>query len=77
MFDDLIKREDAIKAAWGDDINPSEDGMVFEAQSHIDRDIRRNPSQTDWKCGNACEAPWYRNAWSLPDDWHNVHQISY
>ncbi|MBR3376141.1 MAG: hypothetical protein IKG44_00405 [Mogibacterium sp.] len=44
MFDDLIKREDAIKAAWGDDINPSEDGMVFEAQSHIDRDIRLIPS---------------------------------
>ena len=37
---DLIKRSDAIKAIWGDDINPSEDGMVFESQSHIDRDIR-------------------------------------
>lgn len=41
---DLIKRADAIKAIWGDDINPSEDGMVFEAQSHIDRDIRLIPS---------------------------------
>lgn len=41
---DLIKRSDAIKAVWGDDINPSEDGMVFEAQSHIDRDIRLIPS---------------------------------
>lgn len=37
---DLIKRSDAIKAIWGDDINPNEDGMVFESQSHIDRDIR-------------------------------------
>lgn len=44
MSDGLIKREDAIKAVWGDDINPSEDGMVFEAQSHIDRDIRLSPS---------------------------------
>lgn len=41
---DLIRREDAIKAVWGDDINPNEDGMVFEAQSHIDRDIRLIPS---------------------------------
>ena len=40
MSDDLIRRSDAIKAIWGDDINPSEDGMVFEAQSHIDRDMR-------------------------------------
>ena len=40
MSDDLIKRSDAIEVIWGDDINPSEDGMVFEAQSHIDRDIR-------------------------------------
>ena len=44
MSDDLIRRSDAIKAIWGDDINPSEDGMVFEAQSHIDRDIRLIPS---------------------------------
>lgn len=44
MSDDLIRRSDAIKAVWGDDINPSEDGMVFEAQSHIDRDIRLSPS---------------------------------
>ena len=44
MSDDLIKRSDAIGAVWGDDINPSEDGMVFEAQSHIDRDIRLIPS---------------------------------
>ncbi len=44
MSEDLIKRSDAIKAVWGDDINPSEDGMVFEAQSHIDRDIRLIPS---------------------------------
>lgn len=44
MSDDLIKRSDAIKAVWGDDINPNEDGMVFEAQSHIDRDIRLIPS---------------------------------
>ena len=52
MSDDLIKRSDAIKAVWGDDINPSEDGMVFEAQSHIDRDIRLIPSadrpQGEW-----------------------------
>lgn len=41
---DYIKRSDAIKAVWGDDINPSEDGMVYEAQSHIDRDIRLIPS---------------------------------
>lgn len=49
---DLIKREDAIKAIWGDDINPSEDGMVFEAQSHIDRDTKLIPSadrpQGEW-----------------------------
>ena len=38
-----IKRSDAIRAIWGDDINPSGDGMVFEAQSHIDRDIRLIP----------------------------------
>lgn len=44
MSDDTIKRSDAIKAVWGDDINPNEDGMVFEAQSHIDRDIRLIPS---------------------------------
>ena len=52
MSDDLIKRSDAIKAIWGDDIDPSEDGMVFEAQSHIDRDIRLIPSarrpQGEW-----------------------------
>lgn len=51
---DLIRREDAIKAVWGDDINPNEDGMVFEAQSHIDRDIRLIPSadrpQGEWTC---------------------------
>ena len=44
MSDDLIKRSDAIEAVWGEDINPSEDGVVFEAQSHIDRDIRLIPS---------------------------------
>lgn len=43
-MNDYIKRSDAIKAVWGDDINPSEDGMVFEAQSHIDRDIKLIPS---------------------------------
>lgn len=43
-MEDLIRRSDAIKAVWGDDINPSEDGMVYEAQSHIDRDIRLIPS---------------------------------
>lgn len=52
MSDDLIKRSDAIEVIWGDDINPSEDGMVFEAQSHIDRDIRLIPSadrpQGEW-----------------------------
>ena len=37
---DLIRRSDALWAIWGDDINPSEDGVVFEAQSHIDRGIR-------------------------------------
>lgn len=42
--EDTILRSDAIKAVWGDDNNPSEDGMVFEAQSHIDRDIRLIPS---------------------------------
>ena len=41
---DLIRRSDAIWTIWGDDINPSEDGMVFEAQSHIDRGIRLIPS---------------------------------
>ena len=41
---DLIKRSDAIKAIWEDNINPSKDGMIFEAQSHIDRDIRLIPS---------------------------------
>ena len=45
MSDDLIKRSDAIKVVWGEDINPSEDGVVFEAQSHIDRDIRLIPSE--------------------------------
>ena len=45
MSEDLIKRSDAIKAVWGEDTNPSEDGMVFEAQSHIDRDIRLIPSE--------------------------------
>ena len=40
MSDDLIKRSDAIKVVWGEDIDPSEDGVVFEAQSHVDRDIR-------------------------------------
>lgn len=44
MSEDLIKRSDAIKAVWGEDTNPSEDGVVFEAQSHIDRDIRLIPS---------------------------------
>ena len=44
MSEDTIKRSDAIKVVWGDDVNPSEDGMVFEAQSHIDRDIRLIPS---------------------------------
>jgi len=44
MNDDLIRRSDAINAVWGDDINPSEEGAVFEAQSHIDRDIRLVPS---------------------------------
>lgn len=52
MSNDTIKRSDAIKAVWGEDINPSEDGMVFEAQSHIDRDIRLIPSadrpQGEW-----------------------------
>lgn len=41
---DLIKREDAIKVIWAEGINPSEDGMVFEVQSHIDRDIRLIPA---------------------------------
>ena len=45
MSEDLIKRSDAIKAVWGEDTNPSEDGVVFEAQSHIDRDIRLIPSE--------------------------------
>jgi len=44
MNDDLIRRSDVINAVWGDDINPNEDGMVFEVQSHIDRDIRLIPS---------------------------------
>lgn len=71
MTEDLIRRSDAIKAVWGDDINPSEDGMVFEAQSHIDRDIRLIPSadrpQGEWvyptdiigfgRCNN-CKALW-------------------
>lgn len=42
--EDLIRRKDAITAIWSEDINPSDDGMVFEAQSHIDRDIRLIPS---------------------------------
>ena len=41
---DLIKREDAINVIWEYDVNPSADGMIFEAQSHIDRDIRLIPS---------------------------------
>ena len=41
---DLIQRSEVIKAIWGEDINPSDDGLVFEAQSHIDRDIRLIPS---------------------------------
>lgn len=65
---DLIRREDAIKAVWGsEDINPSEGGMVFEAQSHIDRDIRlipaAKPKRGEWRIGSdgmlecsACES---------------------
>ena len=49
---DLIKREDAINVIWEYDVNPSADGMIFEAQSHIDRDIRLIPSadrpQGEW-----------------------------
>ena len=47
---DLINRNDAIKALWDEDINPSDDGMIFEAQSHIDRNIRLIPSAecNDW-----------------------------
>ena len=41
--DDLIRRIDAINVIWTYDVNPSDDGMVFEAQSHIDRDIRLIP----------------------------------
>ena len=52
MSDDLIKREDAINVIWEYDVNPSADGMIFEAQSHIDRDIRLIPSadrpQGEW-----------------------------
>ncbi len=59
MSNDTIKRSDAIKAVWGENINPSEDGMVFEAQSHIDRDIRLIPStdspQEDYNRGY-CDA---------------------
>ena len=55
---DLISRADAIKAIWGDDINPSKDGMVFEAQSHIDRGIRLMPSadrsQAEWVYSERC-----------------------
>ena len=43
-MNDLIKREDAINVIWEYDVNPSADGMIFEAQSHIDRDIRLIPS---------------------------------
>ena len=50
---DLIKREDAINVIWEYDVNPSADGMIFEAQSHIDRDIRLIPSadrpQGEWE----------------------------
>lgn len=49
---DFIKREDAINVIWEYDVNPSADGVVFEAQSHIDRDIRLVPSadrpQGEW-----------------------------
>lgn len=57
MSDDLIKRSDAIEVIWGDDINPSEDGMVFEAQSHIDRDMRLIPS-ADRPSGEWIPATW-------------------
>ena len=66
MSEDLIKRSDAIKAIWGDDINPSEDGMVFEAQSHIDRDIRLMPSvepkHGEW-VGDKCSVCGTERAW--------------
>ena len=60
---DLIKREDAIKAVWGDDINPSEDGMVFEAQSHIDRDMRLIPS------ADRPQGEWIDRGMRVPSSW--------
>lgn len=59
-MDDLIRRSDAIKAAWGaEDINPSEDGQVFEAQSHIDRDIRLIPAVES--CKDIVSREWLLN----------------
>ena len=54
--DDLIRRIDAINVIWAYDVNPSDDGMVFEAQSHIDRDIRLIPP-ADRKTENSSEKP--------------------
>ena len=69
-MEDLIKRSDAIKAIWAEGINPSEDGMVFEAQSHIDRDIRLIPSADRTRGEWIGEADGYADGEPVYDTWY-------